>query len=115
MVIKDPGFSQKVTPHGTPPSPSEWTEITVPDHWLTLKVRIIERLLLDDAERRYLSAVIRPFRNDEMRICKKNDGDYEEYIFFAGEKSFYLPNFEAGTMYKGMELGRGYMLEELGL
>lgn len=44
MVIKDPGFSQKVTPHGTPPSPSEWTEITVPDHWLTLKVRIIERL-----------------------------------------------------------------------
>ena len=46
MVIKDPGFSQKVTPHGTPPSPSEWTEITVPDHWLTLKVRIIERLPL---------------------------------------------------------------------
>lgn len=48
MVIKDPGFSQKVTPHGTPPSPSEWTEITVPDHWLTLKVRIIERLPYDD-------------------------------------------------------------------
>lgn len=47
MVIKDSGFSQKVTPHGTPPSPSEWTEITVPDHWLTLKVRIIERLHTD--------------------------------------------------------------------
>ena len=76
---------------------------------------IVHPQILDDAERRYLSAVIRPFRNDEMRICKKNDGDYEEYIFFAGEKSFYLPNFEAGTMYKGMELGRGYMLEELGL
>ena len=71
--------------------------------------------ILDEAEKKYISAVIRPFRNDEMRICKKNDGDYEEYIFFAGEKSFYLPNFEAGTMYKGMELGRGYMLEELGL
>ena len=71
--------------------------------------------ILDDAERRYLSAVIRPFRNDEMRICKKNAGDYEEYISFAWEKSFYLPNFKAGTMYKGMEPDRWYTLEELGL
>lgn len=75
--------------------------------------------ILDDAERRYLSAVIRPFRNDVTEICKRSCKPYE-YLringrFNNGVNYFFLPNFDAGTMYKGMELDRWYTLEELGL
>lgn len=70
--------------------------------------------ILDDAERDYLSAVIRPFRKDIVEICKKQGKGYE-YISFNGEKHFYLPFFDAGAMYKGMEPDRWYTLEGLGL
>lgn len=76
--------------------------------------RIVHPQILDDAEKRYLSAVIRPFRNDVTEICK-NGGKEFEYIRFNGRKYFFLPSFYAGTMYKGMELDRWYTLEELGL
>ena len=79
---------------------------------------IVHPQILDDAERRYLSAVIRPFRNRVTGICKRG-GERYEYLRFNGrfnwEKSFYLPNFKAGTMYKDMEPDRWYTLEELGL
>ncbi len=75
--------------------------------------------ILDDAEKRYLSAVIRPFRNKIYTIAKwrSNSGD-SEWLSFIGEVkfgTFYLPSFKAGTMYKGMKLYRKYTLEELGL
>lgn len=73
-----------------------------------------EEPILDDAERRYLSAVIRPFRNDVEKICKTAGGD-REWIAFYGKSYFFLPYFDAGTMYKGMKLGHKYSLEELGL
>lgn len=75
---------------------------------------IVHPQILDDAERRYLSAVIRPFRKDIVEICKKQGKGYE-YISFNGEKHFYLPFFDAGAMYKGMEPDRWYTLEGLGL
>ena len=72
--------------------------------------------ILDDVERRYLSAVIKPFRNDVKKIRKAhvNYTDYER-IESYGKCYFYLPAFEAGTMYKDMEPDRWYTLEELGL
>lgn len=70
--------------------------------------------ILNDAERRYLSAVIKPFRDDVTKICKGGNGKFER-IAFTGRKYFFLPSFNAGTMYKGMELGCCYKLDELGL
>ena len=70
--------------------------------------------ILDDAEKRYLKGVIRPFRNDVEKICKTASGN-REWIAFYGKSYFFLPYFDAGTMYKGMKLGHKYSLEELGL
>lgn len=86
---------------------------------------IVHTQILDDVERRYLSAVIRPFRDNVkyiekweyyfssrdfdqifIRIKNKWNGDLENVI---------LPEFIKGTMYKGMEPYKKYTLEELGL
>ena len=78
---------------------------------------IVHPQILDDAERRYLKAVIRPFRNEKLKIVKFSacDGS-EEWLSFVNEKgSFYLPNFKPGTMYKWMEPDKEYALDELGL
>ena len=75
---------------------------------------IIHPQILDDAEKRYLKGVIRPFRNDVEKICKTAGGN-REWIAFYGKSYFFLPYFDAGTMYKGMKLGHKYSLEELGL
>lgn len=74
--------------------------------------------ILDDAEKRYLSAVIRPFR-DKVKSISKDKGfkipkEYIE-IYCSEEEEIELPFFDSGTMYKGMEVGRKYTLEELGL
>ena len=78
---------------------------------------IVHPQILDDAEREYLSAVIKPFRNEKLEIVKHSAcNGSEEWLNFVREKgSFYLPNFKTGTMYKGMEPGHKYTLEELGL
>ena len=84
---------------------------------------IVHPQILDDAERRYLSAVIKPFR-DKVLSIKKSSGLYASHYFdeisvyyesFGHDLCFDLPPFEKGTMYKGMELDREYKLEELGL
>lgn len=76
---------------------------------------IVHPQILDDAERRYLSAVIRPFRNDVEKIYKIGGGKDRERIAFYGKSYFFLPDFDAGTMYGGMEYDRRYTLEDLGL
>ena len=74
--------------------------------------------ILDDVEREYLSAVIKPFRKKVKYISKLSG--------FSGAKQFIriimcdcdctnLPFFKGGTMYKGMEADKLYSLEELGL
>lgn len=80
--------------------------------------------ILDDAEKRYLSAIIKPFRDKISHITKyKNLGD-KEYIsiyYYDGKKGrsiiseMAFPNFKKGTMYKGMKQNEAYKLEELGL
>lgn len=71
--------------------------------------------ILDDAEKRYLKGVIRPFR-ESVRSIEKSDIYRDEAICINTEKRYMVfPPFKAGTMYKGMELNRKYTLEELGL
>lgn len=76
--------------------------------------------VLDDAEKEYLSAVIKPFRNKVKKIAKisRIGQPEEQYIrIVLGELDFMnFPNFNTNTgMYKGMEADRLYSLEELGL
>ena len=77
---------------------------------------IVNPQILDDAERRYLSAVIRPFR-DQVRSITKNQkmNGKEEYIVIDIGFQMFFPDFKSNTMYKGMDLGKEYTLKELGL
>ena len=80
--------------------------------------RPYEEKILDDVERKYLSDVIRPFRNRVTSIEKRDD-IYEEkqfIIIVVGHKeNVNLPYFRKATKYKGMKADKKYTLEELGL
>lgn len=73
--------------------------------------------ILDKEEKEYLEAVLRPFKNKMEFIEKRNTFDkLSQYIVMGlPYDEAYLPNFDKDTMYKGMELGKRYTLEELGL
>ena len=74
--------------------------------------------LLDDVEKRYLSAVIEPFRNEIRAIGKDYSWTNKVqriYFYTKADETFYLKSFKTGTMYKGMETHKKYSLEELGL
>ena len=78
--------------------------------------------ILDEEERKYLSAVIKPFRDRVVQIFKElvdeNENEEEKefvVVIYDGSYGFCLPSFKTGTMYKGMELNKEYTLEELGL
>lgn len=78
--------------------------------------------ILDEAEKKYLSAVIKPFRDDVRDIRKMQSiyrlpDDGKEYIKIRmrSDEEINLPYFRKGTMYKGMVLRKEYTLEELGL
>ena len=81
--------------------------------------------ILDEEEKKYLSAVIKPFR-EKVKYIKKVDtcwGCNRNYEYLSGEvcnkddvvDTFALPYFPKGSMYKNMELGKEYSLKELGL
>ena len=72
--------------------------------------------ILDDVEREYLSAVIKPFRKKISYIRKSEDlrKKYIKIVLCNGD-SMYFPYLANDEMYKGMELGRNYTIEELGL
>lgn len=78
--------------------------------------------ILDDEEREYLAAVIRPFR-DRVEFISKVVMDYQGgytdcYIcirFTDSSNDMSFPVFCETDMYKGMKLYEKYTLEELGL
>lgn len=94
-----------------------------------------EAFILNRKEREYLEAVIKPFRDRvhcifkaKYDVCnqhlyikvKKYDWDddwYDDEEYEEGYEYEYinLPYFEENTEYIGMELGKEYTLEELGL
>lgn len=75
--------------------------------------------ILDEAEKRYLKQVIRPFRKQGIFITKIKDSntDKERIVFDFEEdyKQSIFPAFDKNTMYEGMKLYNHYTLEELGL
>lgn len=73
--------------------------------------------ILDEVEKRYLSNVIRPFRDKVKAISLITSGG-KSYCYINIEledETIYLPDFEINTMYKGMKPEKEYTLEELGL
>ena len=90
------------------------------DKFLDQEIEIDEPILTDE-ERRYLSAVIKPFRSRVKTITKAYLECFNEFEYLWGEmidyddNMFILPFFEKGTMYKGMEANKRYTLEELEL
>lgn len=77
---------------------------------------IVEKEILDDVEKEYLSAVIKPFKDKVEYICKSDNwiGEYIN-IKIAKDSTIVLPYFDKNTMYEGMEVRKEYTLEELGL
>ena len=74
--------------------------------------------ILDDVEREYLSAVIKPFRKKVSCIRKSKDlSEGKKYIKIelCNGDTMYFPYLANDAMYKGMKLDRNYTLEELGL
>ena len=104
------------------------------DHWFSIsstlncllngeyKVVKIPKPVLDDVEKKYLSYVIKPFRNSVKYFYKYPcgaNGNYEAITAKIGGygycDSLNLPNFKKRSMYTCMELIKEYSLEDLGL
>lgn len=77
---------------------------------------IVEKEILDEVEKEYLKAVIRPFKNKVVGILKQEYNISDCYIVvILDNDSAALPCFKRNTMYKGMEINKRYTLKELGL
>ena len=102
---------------------SQWNSSGLLEEFITGHYQISKEKInsvLDAAEKKYLSAVIKPFRNKVYAIAKYDDGVDNYYIQIAIKQNVYfeyidLPYFKKGTMYKGMELKKEYTVEQLGL
>ena len=74
--------------------------------------------VLDEAEKRYLRGVIRPFR-DKVEYIKKyfSRTVRKEYlqVKLKEDRPMNLPYFEVNAMYKEMKKEKEYTLEELGI
>lgn len=80
--------------------------------------------ILTDKEKKYLSAVIKPFRHRIIKIWKAGT-EINEWINICVEETsrgnipytstISLPNFPKESMYKGMKKDWNYTVEELGL
>ena len=80
------------------------------------KVVKIPKPILTEKEKKYLSLVIEPWKN-EIKYMVKIGYDDMEYIMivFDDLKEMPFPHFKKGKYYKGMEWDKEYSLEELGL
>lgn len=99
----------------------DYLNYLAPEFLDDIKVKSIKSIL-DDKEKEYLSAVIRPFKDRVITITKV-EACCDPYIrirvkSFNKEKGIdcaYLPDFKSDTMYKGMESNKEYTLKELDL
>lgn len=103
---------------------ASWSSSTLLLDILTGRYEVVKKAIsiLDDAEKRYLSAVIKPFRSrvrwirkyylscqEFIQICVFNDNESLDWMTFE------LPYFKRGTMYQGMKIDKRYTIQELGL
>jgi hypothetical protein len=97
----------------------EWT-------WVREEKPAEEKPILDEGEKKYLSALIAPFKDRVISIKKLSIKTYctnLEWLIIRCKSNFEsrnyeeieLPSFEKGSMYAGVEEYRAYSLEELGL
>lgn len=74
--------------------------------------------ILDDAERKYLTAVIKPFR-EKIKYIIKNKSAYKDKQFISiglyDGDGMHFPYLDDDSMYKGMKENKKYSLEELDL
>ena len=75
--------------------------------------------ILDDVEREYLRAVLKPFREKVVYVAKclgpTAFGNKERLFIAFYFGGFTLPDFDPGKMYSGMERNKKYTLDELGI
>ena len=75
--------------------------------------------VLDETEKRYLSNIIRPFKNQVQYIVKYDNPlrTEKEYlrIKLINDEEMNFPDFKKDSMYKGMKEGKKYTLKKLGL
>lgn len=77
-----------------------------------------EESILNDIEKEYLSAVVKPFRKRIKSIKKIDYPSNSAFISIEMDKCEYifLPVFELNSgMYQRMEINKEYTLEDLGL
>ena len=94
---------------------NEWNELAKKHN-----ERLLKKWILDDAERRYLRVVLRPFKKDIKCVVKYEScsfvvNPYEYLIVKMKIFDMEFPPFPKGTMYQGMEKCKEYTLDELGL
>ena len=99
---------------------SKWNSSGLLEEFITGHYQISKEKInsvLDTTEKRYLTNIIKPFRDRIDYIAKINLSNGREYIFIKlkNYEIISLPFFVAGTMYKGMENDKDYTLKDLGL
>lgn len=100
---------------------SKWNSSGLLEDFITGHYQIAKEVnsVLDEAEKRYLTNIIKPFRDSVVAIIKCKYADYYEFIQIEVNLERYeyisLPFFKKDKMYKGMEIGKRYTVEELDL
>ena len=125
--LKNSNFRYKLTTYGLRKRyhlVQEWSDSSMLDDLLLGRVDIVKKAksILDDAEKRYLSNIIKPFRKHIITIRKIQNYKYEfiEIVIYSNVEGvscevISFPHFNKGKMYKGIEINKEYTLKELGL
>ena len=125
--LKNSNFRYKLTTYGLRKRyhlVQEWSDSSMLDDLLLGRVEILRKKaksILDDAEKRYLSNIIRPFKDQVIAIAKRsaNYGEFIDIMIDEGDigdcGNIYLPYFKPDSRYKGMKVNREYTLEQLSL
>lgn len=78
--------------------------------------------ILDEKEKEYLRAVIKPFKDKVVDIVKVKATESLEIVRITVEsivptyrERITLPQFKLNSMYKGMKIDEAYTIEDLGL
>lgn len=89
------------------------------DNEPTLIEYIYNPRILNDTEREYLKAVLRPFHNRVVYVVKANSEEDMEFINIVSNDDYAtpykFPSFKKGEKYVGMKIGHPYSLRELGI
>ena len=117
--ITSGGLERKYYYEGAAWGSSALLEDIITGRYEVVKINPIS--VLDAAEKKYISRVIKPFKDYVIAIAKRsaNYGEFIDIMIDEGEigdcGNIYLPYFKPGKMYQGMKVNREYTLEQLDL